>query len=100
VPWQWSVDTTKALVAVDVPVFIQSLAGAGHVPFATYGSRFIEQADYFFYWFLDLAHAQGQPAAAARAADARVARFATSARLKRFVPKAKALRATHTQYVR
>ena len=99
VPWQWSVDTTKALVGVHVPVFIQSLAGAGHVPYGTYRARFIEQADFFFYWTLDAAHAQGQPAAAARAADARLARYATSARLKRYVPKAKRLRETHKQFV-
>jgi acetyl esterase/lipase len=100
VPWQWSVDTTKALVGVGVPVFIQSLAGAGHVPYGTYRSRFIEQADYFFYWLLDVAHAQGQPPAAARAADARLARYATSAGPKRYVRRAERLRATHTQYVR
>jgi len=100
VPWQWSVDTTKALVGVGVPVFIQSLAGAGHVPFGQYGARFIEQADYFFYWTLDVAHAQGQPPAAARAADARLAGYARSASLKRYVPRVARLRATHRRYVR
>ena len=100
VPWQWSVDTTKALAGVGVPVFIQSLAGAGHVPYGQYRSRFIEQADYFFYLMLDAAHAQGQPVAAARAADALLARYAARARLKRYVPKAKRLRAAHTQFVR
>jgi acetyl esterase/lipase len=99
VPWQWSVDTTKALAAVGVPVFFQSLAGAGHVPYGTYRSRFIEQASYFFYWFLDAAHAQGQPVAAARAADARLAGYARSTSLKRYVPRATRLRAAHRQYV-
>ena len=99
VPWQWSVDTTKALVGVGVPVFIQSLAGAGHVPFGAYGARFIEQSDYFFYWTLDVAHAQGQPPAAARAADARLHGYARNASLKRYVPRATRLRAAHRQYV-
>jgi acetyl esterase/lipase len=100
VPWQWSHDTAKALAAVGVPTFFQSLAGAGHVPYATYRARFIEQASYFFYWYLDAAHAQGQPAAAARAADARLAGYARSASLRRYVPRATRLRATHRQYVR
>ena len=100
VPFQWSVDTTKTMVAAGVPVFIQPLAGAGHVPYAQYRTRFIEQSDYFFYLTLDVAHAQGQPVAAARATDRMLARYARSAQLRRYVPAAKALRATHRRYVR
>ena len=86
VPFQWAVDTTKALAAAGVPVFIQPLAGAGHVPYGTYRSRFLEQSDYFFYFALDVAHAQGQPVAAARATDRLLARAARSGRLARSVP--------------
>jgi acetyl esterase/lipase len=81
VPFQWAVDTTKALVAAGVPVFIQPLAGAGHVPYATYRSRFLEQSNYFFYFALDVAHGQGQPVAAARATERMLARAARSGRL-------------------
>jgi acetyl esterase/lipase len=99
VPYQWSVDTAKAMVNARVPVFFQPLAGAGHVPYAQYRDRFIQQADYFFYLFLDDAHAQGQPAGAARAFDRMISGYAANAKLKRYVAGAKRLRATHTQFV-
>jgi hypothetical protein len=81
-------------------VFIQPLPGAGHVPYGQYRTRIIEQSDYFFYLALDVAHAQGQPVAAARATDRMLTRYARSAQLRRFVPQARALRQTHRRYVR
>ena len=99
VPLSFSTSTTAAMEKARVPVFLQVLAGAGHVPYGQYRDRFIEQADYFFYLFLDDAHAQGQPAGAARAFDRMVAGYAANAKLKRYVAGAKRLRATHTQFV-
>jgi hypothetical protein len=49
--------------------------GAGHVPWAQYRDLYLQQTDYFLYMFLDLAHAAGQPTAAARASDAQVDRL-------------------------
>ena len=66
-PYQSSVDTAVALLRVGVPAFLQLLEGAGHVPYAQYRDQIVTQSDYFFYTFLDLAHAQGQPPAAAQA---------------------------------
>ena len=67
VPYTWSVDTARALLGARVPAFLQLLDGAGHVPYAQYFSQIYSQADYFFYDFLDLAHAAGQPPSATRA---------------------------------
>jgi dienelactone hydrolase len=67
VPFQWSVDTSLALLNAGVPAFLEAQDGAGHVPYAQYRDLFIQQSDYFFYDFLDLAHANGQSTAAARA---------------------------------
>jgi dienelactone hydrolase len=99
VPLSFSTSTTAAMEKARVPVFLQVLAGAGHVPYGQYRDRFIEQADYFFYLFLDDAHAQGQPAGAARAFERMVGGYAANAKLKRYVAGAKRLRATHTQFV-
>jgi hypothetical protein len=55
---------------VGVPAFLQTLQGAGHVPYTQYQSLMFSQSDYFFYWVLDLAHAQGQPAAARQSFEA------------------------------
>ena len=53
------------------------LDGAGHVPVnPTYGPTIYSQTANFLYLTLDLAHAQGQPAAAARAFDAQMTRYA------------------------
>jgi dienelactone hydrolase len=69
VPYQWSVDTASALLKAKSLAFLETLDGAGHVPYDQYGQQFYEQSDYFFYDVLDLGHAAGQPAAARRAAD-------------------------------
>jgi dienelactone hydrolase len=73
---QWSVDTAIAMLKAGVPAWLQVQNGAGHVPWAQYRSLYLEQADYFLYWALDLAHAHGQPVAAARASDRQLRRMA------------------------
>jgi predicted esterase len=69
VPSRWSVDTAVALLNAGVPAFLQLQEGTGHVPYLQFRNLFVEQTNYFLYAFLDLAHAQGQPVAAARAFD-------------------------------
>jgi dipeptidyl aminopeptidase/acylaminoacyl peptidase len=64
---QWSMQTEAAMIAAKIPAWLQLQEGAGHVPWVQYRSLYLEQADYFLYFALDLAHADGQPAAAARA---------------------------------
>ena len=53
-----------------MPVVLEPIEGAGHGLAAQYGALIDEQSDWFLYDVLDLAHAPGQPAAAARAAEA------------------------------
>jgi acetyl esterase/lipase len=67
VPFQWSVDTAVKMLNAGVPAFLEQFDGAGHVPYAQNRDQILTQSDYFFYDFLDLAHAQGQPQSAARA---------------------------------
>jgi acetyl esterase/lipase len=67
VPFQWSVDTAVKMLNASVPAFLEQFEGAGHVPYAQNRDQILSQSDYFFYDFLDLAHAQGQPPSAARA---------------------------------
>jgi dienelactone hydrolase len=69
VPFQASVQTAADLYNAKVPIVFEPLQGAGHVPFATEGDLMISQSVYFCYFFLDLAHAAGQPASAAGAFD-------------------------------
>lgn len=75
VPYQWSVDTSAALLNAGVLAVLETQQGAGHVPYSQYRQLFLDQTDYFFYDVLDLAHAQGQPAAAGRAFTARAAKL-------------------------
>jgi fermentation-respiration switch protein FrsA (DUF1100 family) len=68
VPYQWSVDTSVALLKQGVGAFLEPLEGQGHVPyFEPYKSQIVSQADYFFYFVLDLGNAQGQSTATRRA---------------------------------
>jgi acetyl esterase/lipase len=57
VPYQWSVDTTKALNDAGVASSLTTFDGAGHVPFAEYGEQMEQQSIEFFYEHLDLAAA-------------------------------------------
>ena len=67
VPDDWSVQTGAAMLNAGIAAFLEPFEGAGHVPYAQNREQIVTQSDYFFYAVLDLAHAQGQPAAAARA---------------------------------
>jgi len=74
VPYQWGVATAGALYNAGVGVVFEPLDGAGHVPWQ-YAQQFEEQSDYFLYDVMDLAHAAGQPATAAKAFDRQVQRY-------------------------
>ena len=71
----WSVQTAVAMLKAGVPAWLQLQDGAGHVPWAQYRSLYLEQADWFLYFALDLAHAHGQPVAAARASERQLRRL-------------------------
>lgn len=75
VPYAQAVQTAADLHAAHVPVIFEGLPGAGHVPFQTNGDLLVDQSVYFSYDFLDLAHAAGQPAAAARASQRQTRRL-------------------------
>jgi predicted esterase len=69
---QWSTQTEAAMLSAGIPAWLQLQTDAGHVPWAQYRSLYLEQADYFLYFALDVAHAHGQPAGAARAEERQV----------------------------
>jgi acetyl esterase/lipase len=97
VPFQWSVDTSNALARAGVPALLEVQQGAGHVPYQ-FRNLFISQTDYWFYGFLDLAHAQGSPPAAARAFDQTAARMRT--KYPQFAPRVSQLKRSYPQYTR
>lgn len=61
VPYQWSASTAATMLNAGVAAYLETFDGAGHVPYNTYHDEIVSQTDYFFYDFLDLAHAHGQP---------------------------------------
>ncbi len=63
VPYQWAVNTAANMLHANVGVVLETLDGAGHVPYNQYHDQIVSQSDYFFYDFLDLAHAEGGVAA-------------------------------------
>ena len=75
VSYKLAVQNATALSDAHVPVILELLPGAGHVPFNTDAPLMITQSVYFAYDFLDLAHAAGQPVAAARAFDQQAQRM-------------------------
>jgi acetyl esterase/lipase len=91
VPFQWSVDTAVAMLRASDAAFMEPFDGAGHDPYtAPFAQQIYEQSDYFFYFFLDLGHAAGQPASVRASTDRQELRFA-----KRYPAYARALRARH-----
>ncbi len=72
VAYNWAVNNAAAMYNLGLPVVLQSFEGAGHGVLGRYGAQIDEQTRNFLYIFLDLGRAAGQPAAAARAADARL----------------------------
>jgi dienelactone hydrolase len=75
VPHTWSEQTAANMLAAGVPAWLEEQEGAGHVPWAQYRTLYLEQADYFLYLALDVAHAAGQPVAAAKAEARQVQRL-------------------------
>jgi dienelactone hydrolase len=66
--YSWAVGNAAAMYNLGIPVVLEPFEGAGHgLVEAGFGDLIFEQASYFLYGILDLAHAEGQPAAAARA---------------------------------
>jgi predicted esterase len=63
VPYDWALGTARELLTNGVPAYLETLEGAGHVPYNQYHDQIVSQSDYFFYDFLDLAHAEGGVAA-------------------------------------
>jgi predicted esterase len=98
VPSQWSVDTAVALLNAGVPAFLQLQEGAGHVPYVQFRNLYVEQTNYFLYSFLDLAHAQGQPIAAARAFDRQLPELRR--RYPRFARRLSRLRSSYPAYTK
>jgi dienelactone hydrolase len=68
----WSQAAFASLWKNGVAAFLYEQEGAGHVPWAQYRDFYLQQSTYFLYYALSLAHANGQPAAAARAVDSQV----------------------------
>ena len=87
VPPSWSVNTAVAMLNAGVAAWLEIQDGAGHVPWAQYRTLYLEQADWFFYLTLDLAHAAGQPAAAATASEHQLRKLGASPRAKRLLKK-------------
>ncbi len=85
VPSSWSVDTSNAMLKAGVIAILELQDGAGHVPWAQYRTLYLQQADWFLYWELDLAHAAGQPAAAAKASEQRLRKLGASPRAERLL---------------
>jgi len=66
--YSWAVGNAAAMYNLGIPVVLEPFEGAGHgLVEEGFGDVIFEQASYFLYGMLDLAHAEGQPAAAARA---------------------------------
>jgi acetyl esterase/lipase len=88
VPYAAALQTAQDLHAAHVPVVFEALPGGGHVPMTQFGDQIIDQSVNFAYSLLDLAHAAGQPPAAARAFARQAAQLK-----ERFPAAAQALRA-------
>jgi predicted esterase len=87
VPDAWSVNTAIAMLNAGVAAFLEVQDGAGHVPWAQYRTLYLQQADWFLYHSLDLAHAAGQPPAAARASEQQLRKLGASPSVQRQLKK-------------
>jgi acetyl esterase/lipase len=83
----WSAVTAARMLQAGVPAWLQQQEGAGHVPWGQYRALYLEQSNYFLYLALDLAHAAGQPPAAARAAERQLQRLGESPRMERLLER-------------
>jgi acetyl esterase/lipase len=87
VPEAWSVNTAIEMLDAGVPAWLEIQQGAGHVPWAQYRTLYLQQADWFLYLTLDLAHAAGQPSAAAKASGQQLRKLEASPRAQRLLKK-------------
>jgi acetyl esterase/lipase len=70
VPYSWAIQNAAAMVGLGIPVFFEPFEGVGHgLVQAGFGDVIYQQSNYFLYAMLDLGRAEGQSAAAARAAE-------------------------------
>ena len=75
VPYAWAVSNAVKMLHLGIPVVLEPIDGAGHGLPAEIGPLIREQSSRFLYFMLDLGHAAGQPASAARAADRQMAQL-------------------------
>jgi acetyl esterase/lipase len=75
VPYSWAVQNAAAMYTLRIPVVFEPIEGAGHGLPGTIGPLIREQSEYWLYYMLDLGHAAGQPAAAARAAERQIVKL-------------------------
>jgi dienelactone hydrolase len=87
VPSSWSTDTAVAMLRAGVPAWLQLQEGAGHVPWGSFRSLYLEQSTYFLYLALDLANAAGQPASAARASERQLERLSETPQVERLMDR-------------
>jgi dienelactone hydrolase len=87
VPASWSFNTAVEMLNAGVPAWLQIQNGAGHVPWGQHRALYLQQANWFLYWALDLAHAAGQPPEAARAAERQLEKLGASPGADRLIEK-------------
>lgn len=58
IPFDWTVATYQAAIAAGLYANLETLPGAGHVPYALYRDLIVGQSVNFLYQQLDLSHAQ------------------------------------------
>jgi para-nitrobenzyl esterase len=58
VPYQWAVQNAAAMYNAGILTVLQPLEGAGHGLSGSHGALINEQADYFLWYAMDLAHAE------------------------------------------
>ncbi len=68
VPYSWATQNAAAMFNLGIPVVFEAFQGVGHgLAQSGLGDLIHQQSSYFLYTMLDLGHADGQSAAAARA---------------------------------
>ena len=75
VPYAWAVSNAAKMFNLRIPVVLEPIDGAGHGLPAQFGPLIREQSSRFLFYLMDLGHAAGQPASAARAAERQTARL-------------------------
>jgi|SRR5215207_2995220 len=100
VPPSWSTDTALAMLQVGVPAVLQLQEGAGHVPWGSYRSLYLEQSSYFLYHALNLADAAGQPPSAARASERQFERLSETPHVERLMDRHPRLERLEKRYER